>query len=558
MKAEATPEAAGKSRALLKLRRAELVDRVHRRPRALAALCALNGEVFGWVLRSVTSCLFLGLAAASGTTQDWNGTTFTADGSVHGGDGIWNNVSTNFTDAATGTLSQSWQNGTAVFEANPGIITLGDNIVFQGLDFTSDEYEIRGTLGAGGFALEPDGVATVSADPGVSAIISAPISGAGGLDKQGPGTVVLSGTNSYSGTTTISATTISAGTLSVSTDANLGAAGAGITLNGGELLATGDGLVTTRPVFLAANGGTLAAASGGQAFFEGNITGAGPLLIGEPNGGGTVGLSGANTNTGTTTVVSGATLRAISLGALSSGSDFIVNGTLDLNGFSNQVGSLAGAGTVTNGAASTLAVLTAAGNSTFGGVLQDGPGVGARLALTKTGTGALILTGANTYSGGTTITAGTLEIGTNTVVNPLVGSIIGAVDNSSILNFINADSSGLTSVTTESGGSTHLLGSNTVGPAAVLTNAGGVFDISQTSAGVAIHSIAGAGIYDLGSKVLTVDDATSTQVSGMIQDGGTGGGTAGSLVKQGSGTLTLTGTNTYSGGTTINAGTLQI
>ena len=76
-----------------------------------------------------------------------------------------------------------------------------------------------------------------------------------------------------------------------------------------------------------------------------------------------VSLSGTNTYPGSTTIVSGATLQALSTGALSNPSAFIVNGTLDLNGFSNQIGSLAGSGTVTNtGSAGT--VLTAGGNNT--------------------------------------------------------------------------------------------------------------------------------------------------------------------------------------------------
>ena len=72
-------------------------------------------------------------------------------------------------------------------------------------------------------------------------------------------------------------------------------------------------------------------------------------------------------------------------------------------------------------------------------------------------------------------------------------------------------------------------------------------------------SIEGAGNYFLGSKQLTVGgNNLSTEVSGVIQDSGTAGGTGGSLVKVGAGTLVLSGANTYSGPTTITAGTLQL
>jgi outer membrane autotransporter protein len=72
-------------------------------------------------------------------------------------------------------------------------------------------------------------------------------------------------------------------------------------------------------------------------------------------------------------------------------------------------------------------------------------------------------------------------------------------------------------------------------------------------------SIEGAGSYFLGSKELTVGlNNLSTKVSGTIADGGSGGGTGGMLIKTGTGTLMLTGSNTYSGGTLIDLGTLIV
>ena len=79
------------------------------------------------------------------------------------------------------------------------------------------------------------------------------------------------------------------------------------------------------------------------------------------------------------------------------------------------------------------------------------------------------------------------------------------------------------------------------------------------TAGTTVGSIAGAGLYRIGSKQLTVGTANlSTTVSGIIADGGAAGGTGGSLVKVGGGTLTLAGANTYTGGTTINEGSLVV
>ena len=72
-------------------------------------------------------------------------------------------------------------------------------------------------------------------------------------------------------------------------------------------------------------------------------------------------------------------------------------------------------------------------------------------------------------------------------------------------------------------------------------------------------SIEGAGSYFLGSKTLTVgSNNLSTEVSGTIADGGSSGGTGGSLVKVGSGTLTLSGVNTYTGSTIVSTGELIV
>jgi len=90
----------------------------------------------------------------------------------------------------------------------------------------------------------------------------------------------------------------------------------------------------------------------------------------------------------------------------------------------------------------------------------------------------------------------------------------------------------------------------------------GNLDISERplSAGpLTIGSIEGSGLVFLGALNLTVgSNNRTTTFSGVMQDGGIGGGTGGSLTKIGSGTLTLSGANTYTGGTTIESGTLSV
>ena len=101
-------------------------------------------------------------------------------------------------------------------------------------------------------------------------------------------------------------------------------------------------------------------------------------------------------------------------------------GILNLNGFSNSIGSLAGTGTVTNtGAGATLSAGGDNASSVFSGALHNGPGA---LALNKKGTGTLILTGTSTYSGLTDVQGGQLSVRgtlTNSAVQVESGATLG-------------------------------------------------------------------------------------------------------------------------------------
>jgi autotransporter-associated beta strand protein len=105
-------------------------------------------------------------------------------------------------------------------------------------------------------------------------------------------------------------------------------------------------------------------------------------------------------------------------------------------------------------------------------------------------------------------------------------------------------------IITNSGGNVFFFDTSTGGNAQFITNAGGIFDMATlTAAGMTAGSIAGAGSYALGAKSLTVGgNNLSTEVSGIIS------GVGGSLTKLGTGTLTLSGTNSYTGATTVNGG----
>jgi fibronectin-binding autotransporter adhesin len=317
----------------------------------------------------------------------------------------------------------------------------------------------------------------------------------GSLVKQGAGTLTLTGANTYTG-----GTTINAGTLAVSRDANLGEKGSlsPLSFNGGtlEALAAGGGLTSSKAVTVAAGGGTFLADAGTASVLSGTISGPGAWT---KAGAGTLKLTGANTYSGGTNL-NGGVLAVNSDANLGTGPLSFNGGTLE---------SLAAGGGLT----STKAVTLAAGGGTFLADVGTDSTLSGTItgqgALTKAGPGGLTLTGAKTYTGGTIISAGTLALN----------------------------------------------GGELAPTGAVVDN--GTFDISQ-SGNQTIGDLSGSGTVKLGARQLTAGTADSTAFSGTIQDGGLGGGTGGSLVKQGTGTLTLTGANTYTGGTTINAGTLQL
>jgi autotransporter-associated beta strand protein len=152
--------------------------------------------------------------------------------------------------------------------------------------------------------------------------INAPITGGSGLTKTGPGFALLNNTNTYTGGTTIGGT----GGLTVVSDANLGAAGSGITLNGGTLRAAGS-FTTNRPITLTGSRGRIE--SFGNLILNGNISGGGtqPLLLGRFTGGSLT--LGGTVSSGATEIADRATVNL--LGRFSSSlNDLTVFGTLNI------------------------------------------------------------------------------------------------------------------------------------------------------------------------------------------------------------------------------------
>ncbi|MDJ3586362.1 autotransporter-associated beta strand repeat-containing protein [Salmonella enterica] len=418
------------------------------------------------------------------------------------------------------------------------------------------------------------------------------ISGSGQVVKSGDETLTLSGSNTYTG-----GTLISSGTL-VANDVNA--------------LGTGD--VTDNAVLELNTGGD----------FDNAISGSGQVV---KSGDETLTLSGANSYTGGTTI-SGGTLVASNVEALGSG-DVTDNATLEMNTGGDFDNAISGSGQVVKSGDETL---TLSGSNTYtGGTLISGGtlvasnvealGTGdvtndAVLELNtggtfdnaisgsghvvKSGDDALTLSGANTYTGGTLISGGTLvatsvdALGSGDVTNDAVlelntggdfdnaisgsGQVVKSGDETLTLSGANSYTGGtLISSGTLVATSVEALGSGDVTDNAVLElNTGGTFDNAISGSGQVVKSgdetltLSGSNTYTGGT---TINDGTliATSVdalgSGDVTDNAVlelnTGGTfdnaisgSGQVVKSGDKTLTLSGANSYTGGTTINDGTL--
>ncbi|MDQ6707292.1 MAG: autotransporter-associated beta strand repeat-containing protein [Acidobacteriota bacterium] len=436
--------------------------------------------------------------------------------------------------------------GGAIFVANGGSLTLvnpgfSNNAVQGGVGGSND------TTGQGGngAALAPDlflngVIPTIQVGSGLTLTLSNPICGAGnslganatladansGFIKTGAGTLTLAAANQFGGPVTVSAGTLITGAPAAfgpGTSAFTLASSATLDLNGYSLTAAS----------LEGNGGTITNNGGGNVTLTLNNGPGNPfsgVITDHQTGNGTIALAltagslafaGANTYSGGTTLANGTLAYADGNGAFGTG-PLTINGATVLlspvsilNPPSNlQVGALNGsAGVITAQyvGGERITVGNGGGSGSFGGTIQDtGPLFDRKtVGLTKVGGGTEVLTGSNSYGGGTQVSGGILQ-----------PKFPGSLPNFASVSVANG--------------------------ATLAVNVGGANEWVASN----VDSLRGSASFSVGSSLgIDTTDGDFTYSSNI-------GGTLG-LTKLGPNTtLTLTGTTSYTGPTLVVAGTL--
>ncbi|MGV7218748.1 autotransporter outer membrane beta-barrel domain-containing protein, partial [Bradyrhizobium sp. UFLA05-112] len=429
--------------------------------------------------------------------------------------------------------------GGAVFVAKGGTLTINGSGNATGNSVTGGSgantgsafgsgFFVQGSalaFGAGNFTLS-DVIADQSGSGGSS--IADGFGGTGGqssITKSGAGVLTLSAANSYGG-----GTTINEGSTLVVGDAH--ALGTGtLTLNGGAtgVTVTFNGSFTIANNIVAAGDPIYNILAGSTVNLTGVLSGSGDVVVNEASGyAGTLILSGANTYTGPTVVDAGI-LQAGSTSAFGNNSAVTVasGAVLDLAGFSNAIGSLAGAGIVTNsGAAATLTTGGDTTSTVFSGTIQDGAG---SIALTKTGIGLLLLSGSNSYTGATIVSGGTLQVDGSIASSSQVTVQSGAA----------LSGSGTVGATVIDGGAIFAPGNGTAGTSMVVSGSlalasGAVYLVQVSPSAASFASV--AGVATLGGATVDAVFASGSYISKrytILTASGGVSGTFGSLVTTG-------------------------
>ncbi|MBC8719892.1 autotransporter outer membrane beta-barrel domain-containing protein [Ochrobactrum sp. Marseille-Q0166] len=552
------------------------------------------------------------LNTTGATVNFWDGAN-PGGGSINGGSGTWSALGNNWTDES-GNATNPWTTGEfAIFQGTGGTVTIdnaGTAVSASGLQFGVDGYKIDGQPlelkeAASATPIIRVGDGTL-AGKDMTATISSQLQGTQGFVKTDFGTLILTGENTYTGDTKVQNGTL-----------QIGDGGTSGSVVGNIIVGTNDSdearLVYNRSdnvtVANAISGtGTLEKQGAGTLILthENTYTGGtdvkqGVLQLGNGTDAGGVGEGDIHLAAGTQIIVDNGAHDTLLTQEISGEGDVVKKseGVLTLEGDNTYTGNtLIDKGTVSVSRNTNLgdevsqvvigdggklnatdtfetdrSISVNSGTGSLGvdadKVLTVNNAVTGAGALKKEGDGTLILKGENTYAGGTKIDQGTLQIGDGGSKGSLTGNV-DINDNAKLTidlsknHTIDGVISGNGGLEQKGPGTTTLTGENTYKGGTDITD--GVLQVGSNSnlgdASGAIRIDGGAlqtsdnfdtaRNVELGSKGGEIDTQDNTnKVTGVISG-------PGQLIKDGSGTLILTGENTYEGGSKVENGILQI
>jgi fibronectin-binding autotransporter adhesin len=465
----------------------------------------------------------------AGTMSGTGGMTKTGSGQF---DLNGTNTYTGTTTLLSGQLTLN--SGSAIADTGAVVVNGGTLAVFASETIGS----LAGTGGQIG-TVNPGGVTLTTGGNNASTTYAGSIfhSGVGtfSLTKTGTGNMTLSGNNTYTGTTSIFGGTLTAaGGNGIGDASHVIISGGTLALSAGETIGslTGSDFVTLGSNTLTTGGNNL------SFVYAGSISGTGGLT---KIGTGNQSLIGTNTYTGTTTINAGV-LTAGGGSAIADTGAVVVNAPGQFTITSSEtIGSLAGSGAVDL----SVNTLTTGGNNsstTYSGSMTGAGG------LTKTGTGTMVLSGANTYTGSTFVSGGILSVqnsaalGTaasgTTVANGAALEILGGGITIADALALNGTGVGNGGALRNVSGNNNYSGAITLGSASRINSDNGILQIDG--------AIGGAG------QNLTVGGAGHVIINTGLNTG------SGTLTKDGDGILALNGVDTFTGNVTVNQGTLQL
>ncbi|WP_156412206.1 autotransporter domain-containing protein, partial [Bosea sp. Root483D1] len=484
-----------------------------------------------------------GGSGGAGLAFTAGGATLTVIGTVQGGNGGAAGASGSFGGAAAPTAGAGGEGivGSNLTITNRGTIAggvSGGGTQAAAIHFTGGSNTLsfgNATSGLTGGIVIDSGTLTFNQSSAVT--VGNVISGGGSVTKDGAGTVTLTGANTYTG-----GTTLNQGTLSISSNGNLGNASGGLTFGGASILQVTSSFTTARTTTLNANG-TVEVTAGQNFTMGGAIFGAGGLA---KTGSGTLILTGTNFFTGGTTISEGVVSISsdANLGGggvtISSGSAYVPSTGLGAEATLRVTANTSMSRTIDFASFGGRIDIAGGTATTLTGSITGAPGA----SFIKQGGGTLLLTGDSSgFLGTTRVNDGTLRIAAG-------GQLGNAVQGAGYI------SNGATVVVTDTGSTWTTFGSIIVGDSGAgtlrienggkvssggtgIVGAGGASSVTITGAGGGTASewdnrTAQLYVGHFNSGTLTVSDGGILRVGG-----GTGTVTAGLSIGGAGGTINI-------------------